>query len=456
MQRPVWLLLAIALGMLLNPLNSSMISVAIARFQHVFGLSFATVSWLISSYYLASAIAQPVMGKVADLFGHKRLFLIGLGLVALSSVTAPFSPSFAWLVVFRLIQAVGSSVLFPAGMAIVRHQVSDRQAKALAFLAVFSSGAAAFGPTIGGVLLHSFDWPAIFTINLPIIAAAFCLALWALPRDPRRWSQAADGEGPRSVLGVLDFPGILLFALTIVGILMFLLSFGQGVNVYAGVVGVLALAGFVWRELDADSPFIRIRMFTQNRLFLWVHIQFAVVNVIFYSFFFGMPTYLQEVRGFDAQQTGLLMLCLAGVSVLVAPLTGAWVDRSGSRPGLLLSGVLMTLGALGMTTFHQASPLALLIAVLLVLGVSNGLNNVGMQAALFASAPKEIIGAASGLFMTARYMGTIISSVLLGMVFGSSLTTGRLRILAGILVVFAASVIWMSWRLPKGRPQQAG
>ncbi|WP_067932294.1 MFS transporter [Alicyclobacillus kakegawensis] len=452
MQRPVWLLLAIALGVLLNPLNSSLISVAIARFQDVFGLSFAAVSWLISSYYLASAIAQPVMGKVADLFGHKRLFLIGLGLVALSSVIAPFSPSFAWLVVFRLIQAVGSSVLYPAGMAIVRHRVSDGQAKALAFLAVFSSGAAAFGPTIGGVLLHSFDWPAIFIINLPIIAAGFCLALWALPRDPRRPSQAAD---VRSLLTALDFPGILLFALSIVGILMFLLSFEQEVNVYAGVVGVLALAGFVWRELHADSPFIRIRMFARNHLFLWVHIQFAVVNVIFYSFFFGMPTYLQEVRGFDAQQTGLLMLCLAGVSVLVAPLTGAWVDRSGSRPGLLLSGGLMTLGALGMTTFHQASPLALLIAVLLVLGVSNGLNNVGMQAALFASAPKEIIGAASGLFMTARYMGTIISSVLLGMVFGSSLTTGRLRILAGILAVFAASVIWMSWRLPKGRPQQA-
>ncbi|WP_026961335.1 MFS transporter [Alicyclobacillus herbarius] len=448
MRRPVWLmLLSIALGVLLNPLNSSMISVAIARFQLVFHLGFDTVSWLISTYYLASAIAQPMMGRLADLLGHKRMFLIGLGLVALSSVTAPFSPSFAWLIVFRLIQAVGSSVLYPAGMAMVRHQVQEGQAKALAFLAVFSSGAAAFGPTIGGVLLHWRDWPAIFTVNIPIIAIAFVLALWVLPRD------RTTGFHLGQVLRSLDFPGIFLFAVAILGLLMFLLSLNGRLNLYAGMIGGLAAAGFVWRELKAEPPFIRIRLFAQNKVFLWVHIQFVVVNIIFYSFFFGMPTYLQEVRGFDAQQTGLLMLCLAGISVLVAPLTGRWVDRAGSRPGLLLSGVLMTCGALGMTTFHQTSPLVVLVIVLLILGVSNGLNNVGMQAALFASAPKEIIGAASGLFMTARYMGTIISSVLLGMVFAPTLTTGRLRVLAGILALCAAFVIWMSWRLPKGRAE---
>jgi MFS family permease len=249
-RRRVWLLLAIALGVLLNPLNSSMISVAIARFQHAFQLSFAAVSWIISTYYLASAIAQPVMGRVADLVGHKKMFLLGLAVVALSSLTAPLAPSFAWLIGFRLIQAVGSSVLYPAGMAIVRHRVRDGQAQALAFLAVFSSGAAAFGPTIGGLLLHWHDWPAIFIINIPIIIVGFILALWALPKDAPRRTVAdiapVDGaaaatpsdagrntlersrtEGDAAtdshttakwqhLLGNLDIPGILLFALAVI------------------------------------------------------------------------------------------------------------------------------------------------------------------------------------------------------------------------------------------------
>ncbi len=150
-QRPTYvgarrglLLFAIALGVLLNPLNSSMISVALARLQTVFHLDFTSVSWLISTYYLASAIAQPVMGKLADLIGRKRIFIIGILMVAASTISAPFSPNFAWLIALRLIQSIGSGAIFPAGMGIVRNYVTERQSNAIAILAVFSSGAAAF------------------------------------------------------------------------------------------------------------------------------------------------------------------------------------------------------------------------------------------------------------------------------------------------------------------------
>ena len=138
LRKPWLLVLTIGLGTLLNPLNSSMISVALTRMQHEFALSFADASWLISVFYLASAAAQPVMGKLSDMFGPKRLFLAGLILVAIASTLAPFSPSFPFLLGCRALQAIGSSTLFPSGMSMVRTSISKGQAKALATLSIFS------------------------------------------------------------------------------------------------------------------------------------------------------------------------------------------------------------------------------------------------------------------------------------------------------------------------------
>src|SRR5699024_6609552 len=140
--------LTISLGTLLNPLNSSMISVALTRLQYALDLSFASATWLISIFYLASAVGQPVMGKLGDMIGPKRLFLTGLILVALSSILAPLVTSFPWLLACRALQAIGSSSLFPSGMTMVRSYITDGQAKALAILSVFSNVSAAFGPSI--------------------------------------------------------------------------------------------------------------------------------------------------------------------------------------------------------------------------------------------------------------------------------------------------------------------
>ncbi|MCL6454238.1 MAG: MFS transporter [Alicyclobacillus sp.] len=460
-RRRNWVLVTIALGVLLNPLNSSMISVAVARFQEVFHLNFAQVSWLISTYYLASAIAQPVMGKVADSIGRKRVFIAGLILVVVTSVTAPFAPSFTWLIVFRLIQSIGSGAIYPAGMAIVRQWVSARQAQALAFLAVFSSGAAAFGPSIGGFLMHLGDWPALFTANIPIIVAAFAMAVTLLPPDrfdnTRSKSNSTDGAGDRGprLIEQLDVPGIALFAGLVVLLLVFLLSIGPHTLWWTLPGGLAVLAGFIWWELRARRPFIDLRMFGRNPGFTWVEIQFVTVNVIFYCIFFGIPDYLQESLHFDAQVTGLLMLCIAGSSVVIAPLTGRWVDRAGSRPPLVLAGLCLTVGPLLFLTLQPTSPMAWMAVVFFILGLSNGLNNIGLQTALFAVTPAQIMGTASGLFMTARYMGTILSTVVLGLVFHSVIGTPELHRLGIILAAMGLVVIFMSLRLPLGRPRPA-
>lgn len=208
------LLLTVGLGILLNPLNSSMISVALTQMQHEYALTFAGASWLISIFYLASAAGQPVMGKLSDMFGAKRLFIAGLVLVAIACLLAPFSVNYSMLLACRALQAIGSSTLFPSGMSIVRAQITEKQARAIAIVSVFASTSAAFGPTIGGFLIAEWSWPAIFLINIPIIIIGFTLAIFVLPKS----------SGITVDLKRIDFFGIFLFIGSVLGLILFLLS----------------------------------------------------------------------------------------------------------------------------------------------------------------------------------------------------------------------------------------
>jgi MFS family permease len=434
------LLLAVALGILLNPLNSSMISVALSHLQEDFHLSFADSTWLISTYYLASAIGQPVMGKLSDTWGRKRLFMIGLSLVALASMLAPFAPSFGWLIVFRMIQAVGSSTLYPAGMGAVRKHITEKQAQTLGILNIFASTSAAFGPSIGGFLIHNWDWQAIFVINFPFIIASFILAVKAFPKD----------EPTEQGKSVPDAGGIILFACTIITLLFFLLSLETQVNWWVLLLSAVSAVLFYGYESRRDDPFVDVKSLRRNVNVSLVYIQFVLVNVLFYSLFFGVPTYLQKVQHYEADLTGVVMLSIAGFGVIVSPFAGRWIDRTHSSKAVLLVGAVTAIAGtlLLLTIGDNVSPLYLFI-VLSVLGCSNGLNNLGLQTALYSFVRPEETGIASGLFMTSRYLGTILSSSLLGIVFGGEVTTAQFHIVALVGAVIGAAILLLSIRMPR-------
>lgn len=233
---------AVGFGILLNPLNSSMISVAIARLQHVFRLDYSAVSRVIFSFYIASAIAQPVMGKASDLFGRRNIFLSGLVVVSVSSFLAPLSQAFGWLIVFRVVQSTGKSMMVSVGMAIVKVHITEKQAAALSVLSIFLSGAAAIGPFIGGVLIHAWDWPAIFFVNIPFVVASFLMARKAIPKDepPVRPVQR---KSLREWIIWMDAPGILLFTTGLVALLIGLLSEKSAGHAAVGFLGFVVLGG---------------------------------------------------------------------------------------------------------------------------------------------------------------------------------------------------------------------
>lgn len=438
-QKNTLLITAIALGVLLNPLNSSMIAVALSRMETAFHLNFVSLSWLISTYYLGSAVAQPVMGKLGDMFGHKRLFLTGLALIALASILAPFSPGFIWLIVFRMIQAVGSSALFPSGMAMIRTSIHKNQARALSLLAVFSSTSAAFGPTIGGLLIHHWDWEAIFLINFPFIILSVVLSIAVLPNDERtkwQWNR-------------IDWAGIALFSSGMVMAILFLLSLKGPVNWWALGLSVIAFILLIRIEKKRDEPLINIKMLSRNKNIGLIYIQFICINLIFYSIFFGMPTYLQQAMHYNEQQTGLIMLTLAGFGVIITPVTGRWIDKSGSKPPLLVGALSVMIGTTLLLTLTSHTSLIWLLVVLSVLGVSNGFNNISMQTALYAFVSKEETGSASGLFMTSRYLGTILSSSLLGVMFDKHINSTHLHVVAVVCLVFCVFILGLTLRLPR-------
>ncbi|BCJ87583.1 MFS transporter [Effusibacillus dendaii] len=443
-KRYLLLLTTVALGTMLNPLNSSMIAIALARLQEEFHLTFSDASWLISTYYLASGIGQPVMGKLSDIYGQKRLFLWGLFLIAAASLLAPLSPNFGWLLVFRIVQAIGSSTLFPAGMGIVRRIITTNQAKALGVLSIFSSTSAAFGPSVGGFLLHFGDWPAVFLINLPFILSSFILAIRILPKDSGMPKQKAR----------IDLAGVALFSAMIISWLLFLLSLEQTVNWWMLIAGIL-LAGFFYKlESTREDPFIDVKSLRKNVNVTLIYAQFILVNTIFYSVFFGVPSYLQNVHHFDAKNSGLMMLSIAGFGVIITPLVGRWIDRSGAKPALTVGAAVLTIGVLLMLSVHDQTSAVWMFLIFSVLGISNGFNNLSMQSALYAHVEPSETGTASGLFMTSRYIGTILSSSLLGVLFGKQITTAHFHEIAVVCAVIAAIVLMLTIRMPNAVARQ--
>ena len=243
---PLSLLGSLVFGTLLNPLNSSMIAVALVPMQHAFDVGVATSTWLVSGFYLAASVGQPLMGRLVDLFGARRLFVSGLLVVCAASVLAPFAPGFWWLVGLRVLLAAGTSTAFPAAIVLIRAATNAAAAAgnggstpredgeptpagALAVITVAASTSAALGPVLGGFLVALAGWQAVFLVNIPITILGTVLALRFLPKSrpdlqPNLAQSPSGGSSREPFLRAVDLPGLALFSGTLTALLIFLLS----------------------------------------------------------------------------------------------------------------------------------------------------------------------------------------------------------------------------------------
>lgn len=462
------LLVSIASGTLLNPLNSSMIAVALVTIGKSFSVPIPTVTWLVSGFYLAAAVAQPLMGKLADRLGPRRVFVFGLSLVAVAGALGPFAPSLAFLVAIRVLQAFGTSAAYPAGLALVRRAAGNPErppAAALGLLSIAANVSAALGPTIGGAIIAVADWQGIFLVNLPLSILSILLALRFFPGEPARplLAKAARGEAagthPRrgGLQGSIrrlrvDLAGILLFAATLTLLLVFLLSLSGPIRWPFLPLAAGAAAAFVLWERRRADPFIDFSMLSTRGGLGRVYLTFAAVNTVFYSLFYGLPLWMEQAHRLAPDLAGALMLPFAGLGVLATPLAARLIRLRGARPANLIGMAAMCAGALLLLLLGDRSSIWAIAAVTLVLGVPNAFNNLGLQAELFQAAPADKIGAASGLFQTFRYVGTFLSVAILGIFLGARADSTRLHHVAFCLCAISLLLFLLTLKKTGPRP----
>ena len=436
----------LSLGTALNPLNSSMIAVALVVLRADFGLDVATVTWVITAFYLTSAAGQPLMGRLADRFGPRRLFMLGMALVAVTCALAPFAPNFAVLCVARAFMALGTATAYPSAIVMVgalARQGNVSSTRPLGRIQMANASAAAAGPVVGGVLVGLIGWQALFLINVPLTLAAMILVRQFAPADAHRERGRA-----RELLRDSDIPGILAFVGALVLVMMALLNVAPGSRWWLLAGGVLLAGLFVWRELRFTPPFLDLRLLGRNRPLLLVYLGFALFNGVYYFAFFGLPQLLQEAGKYEPGVVGLLMLPLAAVSVVVTPAAVRAIDRFGVRR-VLVSGVVLLITASGMMWLLTASfAVALVLALTALLGLPYGVVSIASNQGLYLSTRPEERGVAAGIFQTCRYLGAITATVLIGIFYGSGVNQANWGLMVLVMLGLGAVVLLVSlaWR----------
>lgn len=438
--------LALSLGTLLNPLNSSMIAVALVVLRGDFALDVGTVTWVVTAFYLASAAGQPLMGRLADRFGPKRLFSFGMVLVALTCALAPLAPSFLLVCIARALMAIGTAAAFPSAVVMVRSlsaAANMSSTKPLSRIQMANTVGAALGPVVGGLLISVAGWQWLFLINVPLALLSLLGVKLFAPADPPR-EQGSLG----SLIKASDLPGIAAFTLTLVLLIMGLLDALPGYRGWLLGLAPLAAALFAWRELAVKRPFLDLRLLGRNRSLLLIYLAFLVFNGVYYVGFFGLPQLLEQSAGYPSNVVGLLMLPLAAISVLVTPFAARAIDRFGVR-AVLISGVLALLvgvGLLWLLTVSYAPPLVLLVVA--TLGLPFAAVNIAASQGMYASTPAKDAGVAAGILQTCRYIGAIGATVMIGVFYAPGVNQqqwGQL-VLAIAAVAVLALVITLFWR----------
>jgi len=422
------LLAPMMLGSILNPVNSSIVSVSLVPIGAAFGAPPSRTAWLVSALYLATAIGQPVVGRLIDLYGPRRLFLLGSALTGLSGLIGALAPNLGMLIVARVVLGFGTCAGYPASMYLIRSEARrtghESPAGVLTALSVANQTVAVIGPSLGGLLIGLGGWRTTFAVNLPLAAAGLLLGFLRLPKTPPR----REREG-----AALDLPGMALFAAMLVSLLLFLMEPGAD-RWYLPVLMVVAAAGFAVRELRVAEPFIDLRVLGGNVPLLLTYARMLLVAIVSYVLLYGYTQWLQEGRGLSASQAGLAQLPLFLAGIAVSTVTGR---RAQVRGKLLVGAVGQIAVSLLVLLLQPDSPVWLLIVVALVAGVPQGLNNLALQNAVYHQADPERMGSSAGLLRTFLYLGAMVASGANGVFFGARADTSGLHGLAWFMLAVA-------------------
>ncbi|WP_083444465.1 MULTISPECIES: MFS transporter [Gordonia] len=400
------------MSLLIVSMDATIVNVALPAIRTDLNASVSSLQWVIDIYTLVLASLLMVSGATADRYGRKRLFQIGLVTFAVGSLACSLAPSVGVLIAARALQAVGGSMLNPVAMSIITQIFVDPRERARA-IGVWGSVVGismAAGPIVGGVLIDTIGWRAVFWINLPICLIAIVLTAILVPESRSPIMRTLDPVGQAlamialggAVYGLIEGPGH---------------GWGSPRTVIVFAVAAAAFVGFLLWERRHDDPFIDLRFFGS--------VPFASATVIaicafanWGGFLFLMSLYLQEDRGFSAVGTGAMLVPPAIAVLICSPLSGRAVGRWGTRPSLVIAGIALLISSSMMLFIDDATPVPLLAFMFFIFGLGFGMINAPITNSAVAGMPRHRAGAASAVASTSRQIGVSLGVALAGSVTG--------------------------------------
>jgi EmrB/QacA subfamily drug resistance transporter len=414
MRRRWWILVAVSLATFMGYLDNNVTNVAIPTIQRNLHLSVAGLEWVVGSYILVFASLLLLGGRMADLFGRRRLFLIGLTIFTLASLAAGLASDGSELIAARVIQGLGAALLVPTTLAIIMATFDNarERTRAIGIWTAIGALALGFGPLIGGVISQHLRWGWIFFINVPIGVITFAIAIATM-------QESRDTSAARR----LDLPGLLssslgLFALTYALIEGHDDGWASPLILAAFGFAAAAMAAFVWVESRASYPMVDLSLF-RSRVFaggttvmmLWA---FGILGIYFFT-----SIYLQTILGFSPTKAGLSFVPMALAMAAFASLAPLVAPRIGTHRTVALGTAVMAVGLYLVARLGGGATFAGLMPGFLLFGAGAGLMNVPLTNSVLHSMPPERSGMASALMNASREVAGLLGITVIGAVLRS-------------------------------------
>jgi EmrB/QacA subfamily drug resistance transporter len=404
------------MSLLIVVLDTTIVNVALPAIHNSFHGSISGLQWTIDAYTLVLASLLMLAGSTADRLGRRRVFQTGLVVFSVGSLLCALAPSLELLVVFRVVQAIGGSMLNPVAMSIIRNVFDDprERAQAIGMWGAMIGISMALGPVVGGALVDSVGWPSVFLVNVPVGILALGLTAAFVPESRAPHPRRVDPVGQVLVVAAL---ALLTYAI-IEGPRSGWLS-PEIIGLF--VVAMACFVALISYELRREEPLLEVRFFA-SAPFSGASVIAICAFAALGGFLFLNTLYLQDVRGLSPLHAGLLLLPMAGMTIVFAPLSGRLVGRRGSRPPLVVAGCALIVSALMLTRLTTTTSLNYLLLAYLLFGVGFGLVNPPITNTAVSSMPSSQAGVAAGVASTSRQVGQTLGVAIVGAVAGGTIS----------------------------------
>jgi EmrB/QacA subfamily drug resistance transporter len=389
-------------------LDNTVTNVALPSIQRDFDASLSALEWTVNAYTLTFAVLLVTGGRLGDIFGRRRVFLIGVGLFAFASATIGFAPGDGWLVASRALQGVGAALMMPGTLSIITNAFPPHErGRAIGIWAGVSAIALAIGPLVGGWLTEDVSWRAIFFLNIPVAAGAIVVTLFA-----------AEESRDDTVDHRLDYPGIATLTIGLTALVLALVegnAWGWGSpEIIALLTGaVVSLAAFAVIERRSANPVVDFAFF-RSRQFVGTNAVAFMVTFSMFAMFFFLTLYMQNILGYSPLETGVRFLPTTLVVMAGGPIAGRLTDRLGPRRLIAAGLVLIAASMLWQSRITVDTSFGYLFPAFVVMGLGIGLVMSPMSTAAMNAVDRTKAGVASGTLSMSRMVGGTFGVAALG------------------------------------------